>query len=72
MLTDLAKVVVDQKEDPRCDTGGFKIVHRAKNKVDVALKNTQGHSLDMTVTGTKKRIEKVTIDQITKLGEDWQ
>jgi hypothetical protein len=31
--TDLAKVVVDRKNNPKKDTGGFEIVHRARHEV---------------------------------------
>lgn len=48
VLTDLAKVVVDWENKKSSDTGGFNLVHRAKNEI---LKPKPDYKLDLTVHG---------------------
>ena len=52
VMTDLAKVVVDWEDRKSSDTGGFELVHRAKNEV-LRPKHAVGGKLDLTLEGRK-------------------
>ena len=50
VLSDLAKVVVDWEKKKSSDTGGFVLVHRAKNEI---TRPKVDYNLDLTVQGKK-------------------
>ena len=59
-MLDLAKVVIDYPKGKK-DTGGFSIVHRAKNETVKAKGN---FNLDLTVSGNRAKIQKVSMEKL--------
>ena len=64
-MLDLAKVVIDYPKGKKdiffFDTGGFSIVHRAKNETVKAKGN---FNLDLTVSGNRAKIQKVSVEKL--------
>ena len=61
-LSDLAKVIVDWNiDEDKCsdtDTGGFQLIHQAKNEVLRPAHVLTGQTLDLTVKGKKCKLRK--------------